>query len=149
YSPFADKGEWELAEWLINNTNQQAMDEFLKLSITWEWTQPSYQSKYIFMKLIDQLPTGPDWKCELVQVRGEEPVESNENDDAAANDDGIEELKLWLCDPVACVRELIGNPAFHGEIAYAPEKVYTDCHGTTQRYDEMWTGDWWWETQVS
>ncbi|KAF8546324.1 hypothetical protein OG21DRAFT_1479689 [Imleria badia] len=134
YSPFADKGEWELAEWLINNTNQRAMDEFLKLPITREWTQPSYQSKYTFMKLIDQLPTGPEWKCKLVQVR-------------ATNDDSIEELELWLRDLVACVRELIGNPAFHGEIAYTPEKVYTDCHGTTRRYDEMWTGDWWWETQ--
>ncbi|KAI6096074.1 hypothetical protein EDD16DRAFT_1698395 [Pisolithus croceorrhizus] len=43
----------------------------------------------------------------------------------------------------------MGNPAFHGKIAYAPEKVYIDCHGTTQWYDKMWTGDWCWETQVS
>jgi hypothetical protein len=33
YAPFADKDEWELAEWLINNVNQRATDEFLKLPI--------------------------------------------------------------------------------------------------------------------
>ena len=30
----------------------------------------------------------------------------------------------------------------------APEKVYTDPQAKTQCYDEMWTGDWWWKTQV-
>ena len=34
-------------------------------------------------------------------------------------------------------------------MAYAPEKVYTDKEGLNRRYDEMWTGDWWWEMQVS
>ena len=104
------------------------------------------------MKLIDKLPTGPEWKCELVRVHGEEPVDPDENsgnETAAANEDNVEELELWSRDPVACVQELIGNQAFHREIAYAPEKVYTDHHGTTRRYDKMWTGDWWWETQVS
>ena len=24
-----------------------------------------------------------------------------------------------------------------------------DKEGKTRRYDEMWTGKWWWETQVS
>lgn len=61
----------------------------------------------------------------------------------------VKPLELWRRDPVACVRELIGNPAFRTELAYAPEKAYADRHGRTRRYDEMWTGDWWWETQVS
>ncbi|KAI6160446.1 hypothetical protein EDD17DRAFT_1778355 [Pisolithus thermaeus] len=56
-------------------------------------------------------------------------------------------VELWVHDPVTCIRELMGNPAFDGEIVYTPEKVYTDQHGTTQQYDEMWMGDWWWETQ--
>ena len=94
------------------------------------------------MKTIDKLPTGPEWTCKLVHVQGDlEPAEDGPTDD--------EELELWLRDPVACIRELIGNPAFHGQIAYAPEKVYLDCHGRTRRYDEMWTCDWWWRTQVS
>ncbi|KAG0691509.1 hypothetical protein DFH29DRAFT_986262 [Suillus ampliporus] len=39
-------------------------------------------------------------------------------------------------DPVECIRELMGNPEFDHMVSYAPERV---------RFDEMWTGDLWWE----
>ena len=61
----------------------------------------------------------------------------------------IEEHELWIHDPVECIRELIGNPAFCEYMGYAPEKAYADKYGRNRRYDEMWTGDWWWTTQVS
>jgi hypothetical protein len=65
--------------------------------------------------------------------------------------DGViksEELELWMRDPVTCIQELIGNPTFNGSMAYAPEKVYVDQNGQERRYDEIWSGDWWWKTQV-
>ena len=34
-------------------------------------------------------------------------------------------------------------------MAYVPERAYANAKGEDQIYDEMWTGDWWWETQVS
>lgn len=64
-------------------------------------------------------------------------------------DGECKELELWMHNPVACVEELIGNPTFDGSIAYAPERVYADQEGWTYHYNEMWTGDWWWKTQVS
>ncbi|KAF8134816.1 hypothetical protein EV363DRAFT_1447582 [Boletus edulis] len=134
YAPFADQEEWELAEWLISNINQSAIEGLLKLPITRNRTKPSYQSKYTFMKMIDQLPTGPEWSCELVRVHGD-GIDGDEADDST-----VEELKLWIHDPVACIHELISNPAFDREIAYAPEKVYTDPQGSTWQYDETWTG---------
>ena len=106
------------------------------------------------MKLIDQLSTGPEWQCELVRVRGDVVIPREPGDAEADKGHNIElegegeELELWLHDPVACVRELIRNAAFKNEMAYAPEKVYTDPQAKTQCYDEMWTGDWWWKTQV-
>lgn len=106
------------------------------------WTQPSYCSKYMFLKLIDQLPTGAEWTCKLMQAHSE----MDQDGETPCMD---EELELWLRDPVACIHEIIGNRDFHGDIAYAPEKVYSDDEGRTQRYNEMWTWDWWWETQVS
>jgi hypothetical protein len=33
YAPFKDRGEWELAAWLVKNVNQRGTDEFLKLPI--------------------------------------------------------------------------------------------------------------------
>ncbi|KIK17767.1 hypothetical protein PISMIDRAFT_110783, partial [Pisolithus microcarpus 441] len=151
YSPFEDHKEWELAQWLINNVTQWATDEFLKLPVVSHRRslQPSYQSNYMFMKVINKLLTGPEWRCELVHTCGDlEDIRHDREQDEDHTTMG-EEVELWLRDPVACIRELMGNPAFDGEIAYTPENVYTDLHGTTQWYDEMWTGNWWWETQVS
>jgi hypothetical protein len=33
YLPFTNYDEWELAEWLIRNVNQQGMDKFLRLPV--------------------------------------------------------------------------------------------------------------------
>ncbi|KAI5987799.1 hypothetical protein EDC04DRAFT_2993988 [Pisolithus marmoratus] len=114
YSPFKDCKEWKLAQWLINNVNQWATDDFLKLQV-----------------IVDKLPTSPEWKCELVHTYGD--VEDIGHDLKGEEDpimDG-EEMELWMHNPVTCIRELIRNPAFHGDIAYTPEKVYTDCQGST------------------
>lgn len=42
----------------------------------------------------------------------------------------------------------MGNPALKNYMKYAPERVYEDDEGTNRVFDEMWTGDWWWNTQV-
>jgi hypothetical protein len=42
------------------------------------------------------------------------------------------------------MKELIGNPALNGNIAYAPECVYSDNEGKERIYDKMWTGESWW-----
>jgi hypothetical protein len=34
-------------------------------------------------------------------------------------------------------------------MSYVPKKVYTDEDGRVRLYDEMWTGEWWWNMQVS
>ena len=60
-----------------------------------------------------------------------------------------EMVELWQRDPVECVEELIGNPAFQDMMVYVLEHVYTDLKGESCVYNEMWMGEWWWETQVS
>lgn len=60
----------------------------------------------------------------------------------------LEEVELWKRDALDIIKILISNPLFKNEIAYQPEKVYRDKKAKIRVYDEMWTGDWWWETQV-
>lgn len=93
------------------------------------WTWPSYRSNHTFLKMIDELSTGPEWICELIQIQGD--LEGGEVEEGGNGSKGneTEEVELWMCDSVACIRELISNPAFHGEMAYAPEKVYADSNG--------------------
>ena len=59
-----------------------------------------------------------------------------------------EKLELWRRNPGDCIKELIGNPAFKVVLRYTPERVYHDKEEKICVYDEMWTGDWWWDTQV-
>jgi hypothetical protein len=50
---------------------------------------------------------------------------------------------------VDCVCKLIGNPSFKNIMQFAPEIVFSDAKGKNRVYDEMWTGEWWWNVQVS
>jgi len=86
----------------------------------------------------------------MIRTHGDlDPIERDTPADGPLDGDTeSEELELWMRDPVAYIRELIGNPAFNGSMAYAPEKVYMDQEGQEHQYDEMWSGDWWWKTQV-
>jgi Plavaka transposase len=102
----------------------------------------SYKSNRHLLNKIDNLPThGPPWICDIVNSPGDRPDEDGTQMDA-------EELELWRRDPVECVRELIGNPAFADSMEYAPERIYTDKAKTNRVINETWTADWWWETQV-
>jgi hypothetical protein len=93
------------------------------------------------MKKVNRLPTGPGWTCEIISLTGDRKGRTD-------NKFLVEELELWHRNPVECVEELIGNPAFHEYISYIPEEVYVDEEGTKRIYDEMWTGEWWWKIQV-
>ncbi|KAF8549637.1 hypothetical protein OG21DRAFT_1478799 [Imleria badia] len=68
------------------------------------------------------------------ETHGADQDPGNEGADRSSD----EELELWLRNPVT---------SFRAELAYKPEKVYTDPQGQTRLYDKMWTGEWWWETQ--
>ena len=60
-----------------------------------------------------------------------------------------ETVELWRRNPVECVEELIGNPEFKEYMKYAPYRLYANEDGTEQSWDEMASGSWWWDTQVS
>ena len=86
---------------------------------------------------MDELPTGPGWICDIVQVTGDR-----------VGPDGrplTEEAEVWRRDPVACVMDLIGNAALQDFIVYEPVRVKRDGQ---RYYGEMNTADWWWDVQV-
>ncbi|KAG1720164.1 uncharacterized protein EDB91DRAFT_1240430 [Suillus paluster] len=124
WAPFDGEDEWGLGEWLLKRVNKTATDEFLKLAITKNRTQPSFMSNYTFQKKLNKLPTGPGWTCEIVMSTG----------DRVGGDQKslTEQHELWRRDPVRCVCDLIGNPAFKDYLSYVPEKVYADAQGKMQ-----------------
>ncbi|KAG1773538.1 hypothetical protein EDD22DRAFT_976124 [Suillus occidentalis] len=122
--------EWGLAEWLVKSLGQTKMDEFLKLPITQNCTKPSFHNNWSFLQKVDALPHGPAWNCKKVSVKGNR---TDENGQLLQED-----LELWTCNPVECIKELIGNPLFN---------EYMDEAGSEQIIDDMWTADWWWDKQ--
>ena len=102
---------------------------------------PSFGSNHALLKDIDGLPTGPKWEHVVLSVDGK-----------GVDDNGevvTETVDLWRRDPVECVEELFANPAFKGKCQYKPRKAFTDESKAERVYGEMWTGEWWWKTQVS
>ena len=59
-----------------------------------------------------------------------------------------EEVEMFARDPVTCVEFLMGNPSYRDDLTYAPAKVFTSPDRKRRVYHEMWSADWWWETQV-
>lgn len=133
------------------NLGQNAMDKYLKLPIVSELfisnhrikanqMKPSFKNKRAFYKCIDTLPCGPGWTCEVFEIEGDEKDKQNWL--------RKEVLHLWKRNPVECIEELLGNPAFCEHMRFAPERVYTDEECRNQIFDETWSSNWWWNLQV-
>ncbi|KAJ7199445.1 hypothetical protein GGX14DRAFT_373189 [Mycena pura] len=137
--PFASEEEWELAQWLMTSgISQRKLDKYLKLKAVQSGIKPSFHNKRAFLQYIDCLPKGPQWICQPMEVSGEPDADGNVQ---------TEILDLWYRDPVECVRELLQNPEFKDKQGYIPRWLSRNPDGTNREFSEMWTSEWWWETQ--
>ncbi|KAJ7105367.1 hypothetical protein C8R44DRAFT_943376 [Mycena epipterygia] len=138
--PFADEEEWELAKWLIKNVGHNQTEAFLKLPIVTDRVRPSFDKKQTFLDTIDSLPVGANWNISQIPLTGD-----------VLDDDGeyrTETAELWFRDPVECVKELIGNPAFKELMDYAPTRLFVDAEGNEELINEMSSASWWWKMQT-
>ncbi|KAG8978586.1 hypothetical protein FRB93_010953 [Tulasnella sp. JGI-2019a] len=141
WEPFASLDEWKLAEWMMKKgILQQSMNELINLSFIQKCGPPSFHDSHALLAKINSLPAGPKFQhMELVAT----------GDQVDKDGHSSETLKLWIRDPVECVKELMGNPAFADNMAYGPVRKWKHAGGCRHRiYDEAWTADWWWETQA-
>jgi hypothetical protein len=97
------------------------------------------------LRKIDALPDVPEWTCEIFEITGDQVDISDANNKEKMMTD---EVELWRRNPVEGIQDLIGNPAFKHHIRYAPEKVFTSAKRKDQKFDNMWTSEWWWDRQV-
>ncbi|KZP26028.1 hypothetical protein FIBSPDRAFT_909360 [Athelia psychrophila] len=117
--PFHDDEDWELAEWLVQETTQKARDRYLGLKITTNRTKTSYKSNYLLNKKVDALPAGPGWTCETVKMQGDR----TELDGTHM----VEELELWRRDPVEC--SLLPEGATIAPVNLASDKTHLTNFG--------------------
>ena len=60
-----------------------------------------------------------------------------------------EVLDLWMRDALVLIQELLEDPEYESDFAYAPVKLYTDDSKENRIYSEMHTGDYWNDLIVS
>ncbi|KAJ7779093.1 hypothetical protein B0H16DRAFT_1878677 [Mycena metata] len=143
--PFESEDEWEVARWLMTSgLSQTKVEEHLKLKKVLqvrEGMKLSFHNNRAFLQRIDMLPDGPQWRCYPFTLVGDEvDLEGKKKEQT---------VEMWCRDPVECVKELVGNTAFAKQ-AYEPCRIFkrfADGKYSNREYNEMWTGDWWWEIQ--
>ena len=87
---------------------------------------------------LDNLPAGiadGGFKVHDVSIRGDE-------EDAAPT-----KTKFVYRDVGNAVRYLIGHTPFKDEMQYQPIRLYRDETEEVRVYNELYSGDWWWDTQ--
>jgi hypothetical protein len=147
WAPFLSKEDWDVARWAKRHgITSSAMAEFLAIpkvrkcilihySIANPWWKVvqslglSYSTTRELNHVIDGLPGRPPFLCADLTI-GDEP------------------LKFYYRDILASIRTLYGNPDFHLDLVFAPERHFTNDERTCRIYNEMHTGDWWWSVQV-
>lgn len=157
WAPFSSVADWDYARWIMgSDLSQRAINDMLGLDLVsrcilllgLRWltnvqlraAAPSFHDNRALLKKIDSIPTGPPWEHVVLSVEGK----SVDNDGTTVT----ETAELWKRDPVECVRDLLSNPAFKNQCQYKPRKAFTNRSKTERVYSEMWTGKWWWRTQV-
>ncbi|OAX31081.1 hypothetical protein K503DRAFT_704264, partial [Rhizopogon vinicolor AM-OR11-026] len=61
---------------------------------------------------VNELPHGAALSCKKISIWGNQTDEKGKP--------LHEDVKLWMCDPVECIKDLIGNPLFKDHMVYAP-----------------------------
>jgi hypothetical protein len=160
YGSFEDEHNWGLAEWFIESELSGAdIEKHLHLKMVCSWwfsaafradptrqtterSKPVFSSKYKYYQKLHEVPGGLDWTVHHLDFAGTEHDEQHTLKS--------ESLDLYTADIVEAVRQLVGNPAFAGELRYHAEPVYEiDNDGRWHRkYDEMSSSDWWRKIKV-
>lgn len=89
----------------------------------------SYRTVNELNSLIDGLPGRPSFECRDICF-------------------GNETYQFHFRDVLQCIRAIYGDPRFAQDLVFAPERHYEDHERTRRVFSDMYTGDWWWSTQV-
>ncbi|KAH8999683.1 hypothetical protein EDB86DRAFT_3075750 [Lactarius hatsudake] len=131
WAPFHSQCDWEIALWAkMCRPTSSALTELLQIPEVTDRLGVSYSSAKEIDRIIDTLPGRPPFECEDFTIGGER-------------------LSFYFRNVLQCIQTLFGDPEFAHELAFAPERHYSDPECTCRIYSEMHTGDWWWAVQTS
>ncbi|KAK7021100.1 hypothetical protein VNI00_017503 [Paramarasmius palmivorus] len=131
HAPFVSRMDWEVAQWAkMRGPGSTAVTELLWIEGLSAALGLSYSSAKELNKIIDTcLPTQPKFHWEEIIVAGQA-------------------FDFYYRDIRQCIRALWADPEFTPYLVFAPERHYKDSSKSVQLYHDMYTGNWWWDTQV-
>jgi hypothetical protein len=128
WSPFENEREFRLAEWfIVHKISKTGIDDYFKQGLG-KPGHREFRSSYTLRKKLDRLLSLPRWQ-------GADAIFNNGD-----------KATFYYRDPIKCMEYLLSQQLYKKDLHYAPVKEYNS--GGERLYGEMWTGDWWWETQV-
>jgi hypothetical protein len=138
FHPFDSEEEYNFAE-LVTSKGLPAnvIDDLLKGSCGLkESVRDSLKSNYHLRQKIDAMEDGlghGSWKKATLQM--------------AWNVQHPDAIEFWHRDIIECAKWLLRQPAYEEHLTYTPKRCFNDAGHRV--YNEMHTGDWWWDKQVS
>ena len=145
WTPYADRVQFELADFLYHRDQMPAsgindlMDIWAVQAFKHGGRPPfaDYQDLY---STVDATPLADvSWQSFTAHYQGERP-------DGAVLPWMDSKYDVWFRDPLAVVRELVGNPGFDGEFDYTPFCEF-ESNGE-RRLQDFFSGDWAWSQAV-
>ncbi|KIK15956.1 hypothetical protein PISMIDRAFT_114217 [Pisolithus microcarpus 441] len=131
FYPFSSGAEWKFASWLANSgLSMAAIDECLSLDVI-KSQRFSFKTVKALRKLIELLPSGPQWKYRSVKTKL--PTRRA--------------LQVFYRDTIECLQHLIHSPSNSGQVHFVPKKIYSTVDRMQHIYTDWLTGDWAWELQ--
>ncbi|KAF8596468.1 hypothetical protein BDV93DRAFT_548345 [Ceratobasidium sp. AG-I] len=85
-----------------------------------------------FLQDLDHLPYGPKWFEDDITI-GEGAYRRTHT--------------LFRRNIIEVIQELVGDARFKQYMRYAPERQWSSSKRTSRVYNEMWSGNWWWQMQ--
>ncbi|KZV91631.1 hypothetical protein EXIGLDRAFT_769682 [Exidia glandulosa HHB12029] len=136
YSPFANRVEWEIAQWVKNEgISDAAFDRFCDLPSMRNENGLRVENARQLNQKIDQLPGYGAWQQRTISIQAEGSTQ-------------LQSHEVFYRDPMDCLRALWADPAFQAELMVSPEMRWFSKSRTIRMYLDMNTGDWWNAKQV-
>ena len=135
--PFESEEEYNFAELVtLQGLSAGVIDNMLKGNYGLKDSLcSSLKSNYHLRQKIDRMEDGlghGSWKKSKLSM--------------AWNDQHPDNIPFWHRDVIECAKWLLRQPAYEDHLTYAPIRSFNDAGQRV--YDEMHTGEWWWEKQV-
>ncbi|KAG6374954.1 hypothetical protein JVT61DRAFT_3709 [Boletus reticuloceps] len=132
YYPFADRAEWELAEFLLTSCLSMAdINRFLSLSLI-KGLGLSFHTVPRLHSLAEILPKTPPWKCRVVDTSPHQTKSP---------------ARLFYRDTVECLEVMLSNPLFQDSIDFSPYHVFTSAQRLVRVYSEWMSCNHAWQIQ--